>query len=118
MDFATAAVVLAVAAPVGYAAATSIVVIGNTSYGATGAVDIERQLIPVEGEQPSQTVRTSEVSITPSQTVETEPELVTPLRANLGPAGCWTAPQPSRTLPVEKRSGHCMPSPLTGSCCR
>ena len=54
--FATAALVLGVAAPVSYAAATSTVAIGNTSNGSTAYVDGERQLVTVNGVQPAQVI--------------------------------------------------------------
>lgn len=54
--FATAALVLAVAAPVSFAAATSTVAIGNTGNGYTAFVDPERQLVTANGAQPYQIV--------------------------------------------------------------
>jgi hypothetical protein len=54
--FATTALVLGVAAPVSYAAATSTVAIGNTANGSTALVDTERQLVTVNGAQPYQIV--------------------------------------------------------------
>jgi hypothetical protein len=57
--FATAALVLAVAAPVSYAAATSTVAIGNTANSNTALVDPARQLVTVEGAPPSQVVHVS-----------------------------------------------------------
>jgi hypothetical protein len=54
--FATAGLVLAVAAPVSYAAATSTVAIGNTANGYTAQVDQERQLVTVDGATAKQIV--------------------------------------------------------------
>lgn len=95
--FATAALVLAVAAPVSYAAATSTVAIGNPSGDYTAQVDNERQLVTVDGAQPHQMVRFA-VVVSPNscQVVYTPPAgkglVVTQVtfRAALGTAGQTT----------------------------
>jgi hypothetical protein len=71
--FVTAALVLAVAAPVSYAAATSTVAIGNTTNGSTAFVDSERQLVTVNGVQPFQVVHQLNLVSAGCQSIYTPP---------------------------------------------